>query len=73
MQLPAILFIYITTICIKVALISTEVNAVCIIYVFYPYVIVNILTMVLILDGNSEIGAHVRSHLCYMIFFKTFA
>ena len=24
-------------------------------------------TMVLILDGNSELGAHVRSHLCYLI------
>ena len=23
--------------------------------------------MVLILDGNSEKGAHVRSHLCYLI------
>ena len=24
-------------------------------------------TMVLILDGNSEIGAHIRSTLCYLI------
>ena len=23
--------------------------------------------MVLVLDGNSEIGAHVRSYLCYLI------
>ena len=26
-----------------------------------------IVSMVLILDGNSEIGAHVRSNLCYFI------
>ena len=26
----------------------------------------NVATMVLILDGNSEIGAHVRSNLCYL-------
>ena len=26
-----------------------------------------IIIMVLILDGDSEIGAHVRSDLCYMI------
>ena len=26
--------------------------------------------MVLILDGNSEIGAHVRSNLCYLIFLR---
>ena len=24
-------------------------------------------TMVLVLDGNSEIGEHVRSYLCYLI------
>ena len=26
--------------------------------------------MELILDGNSEIGAHVRSNLCYLIFLR---
>ena len=29
--------------------------------------IITALTMVLILDGNPEIGAHVRSNLCYLI------
>ena len=28
------------------------------------------LIMVLIMDGNSEIGAHVRSNLCYLIFLR---
>ena len=28
------------------------------------------LSMVLILDDNSEIGAHVRSNLCYLICLK---
>ena len=28
--------------------------------------------MLLILDGNSDIGAHVRSNLCYMIFVRHF-
>ena len=27
----------------------------------------NVTTMVLILDVNSEMGAHVRSNLCYFI------
>ena len=28
---------------------------------------IKVSTMVLILDGNSEVGAHVRSNLCYLI------
>ena len=30
----------------------------------------DVYNMVLILDGNSEMGAHVRSNLCYLISFR---
>ena len=29
--------------------------------------LIQLLTMMLVLDGNKEIGAHVRSNLCYLI------
>ena len=57
--------------CIKKGFNLTKKYAICAWNKNYPLLKICQL-VVLLLDGSSDIGVHVKSNLCYLIFFKAF-